>query len=336
MKYPLATKVLIAAGLLTVTGLSATAQTTTLFDDTFDTGNDTFQQASPTAPEYNGGDSYASYEYFQTQASVAAPSVSSDQMDLTGVTGSSEFDEIQAQFTSAPVTLSFAGDYILNLNIVFVDTANIMPSGNVAAVLNIGMYNSGGVAPAQGQELESGNTVTGGTLGWQGYVGRIASGSASAEVLTRPTQTGTLAQDQDVLFNDASSSSTYDTPKGAQVGSTGTAISGLTQGDTYTMQLQYTLNANGSITVLNQLFSGSDIADTGTALYDLSATTGTSPVSDTFDSLALGWRYDATSAANGIDIDQIDVTATPEPSVFALGGLGGLSLLGLGRFRRRS
>jgi hypothetical protein len=137
--------------------------------------------------------------------------------------------------------------------------------------------------------------------------------------------------EQDVLFNDASSSSSYDNPKGAAVGAAGPAFpSGLTQGDTYTVQLRFTLSAAGTLTISNALYSGS--GETGTPLYSQEDTTTTTLVTTNFDSLAFGWRFDTTAAANGVDINQIlvqddiqSVGVPPPPKIVGI-SLSGTTL----------
>lgn len=309
--------------------LVASAQTT-VFNDTFGSGS-TAQSASPASPTANS----TAYEYFQQGGTPATPTLAAGDMHLAGRTTSSSISEVEALFTTTPVTLATVGDWI-DLTVVFTDTQNIFPAGS-ASTLNIGLYNSGGVSPHQGVRLDSTSAETGGAQGWIGYVGRIHGTSASS-IYTRPAQTanGTTSQVQDLLFNGASGSSAYNNPTGATVGS-GTAFSaGMTAGSVYTLQFQIALSDVGTLTISNALYSGGAVDAGNLLIGNIATTAAANYLTNSFDGLAMGWRFNSTSAANSIDVSSISVVdsvqAVPEPGTLALLGMG--AVFAVGGFRR--
>ncbi len=299
--YLIALAITAACGLVFF-GEPALAQLT-IFSDTFGSGSTLNQPpATPTAIS-------ASYEYgvgFTDNFVSGSSSISPADLSLTLPDTSSILGEIQAQFTSAPVTLVNPGDYI-NLMVTFVDTAGVLSDAATAnSTVNIGLYNSGGSAPQQGLTVfESTTSPTNGAQNWQGYVGRIIL-SGAPEFFTRPAQTNaTSTQNQDLLFNNASSTQAFNSPKGVIFGVGATGMSTLTDLSTYTMNFRITLNGASSITVSNALFSGA--GTNGTQLFGFGATTNGVPTSS-FDGLAFGWRYSGGIGASTMDINSITVT----------------------------
>ena len=314
--------------------LVSSAQTV-VFDDVLfghtDT-TDTYESATPQAPT----SSSTAFEYFQQGGSPNGGFLPGD-FQLDGRTTSSSSSELQALFTTTPVTLATVGDYI-NFTITYVNTLNTFPS-NSASTLNIGLYNSGGSAPAQGTRLDASGEGTGGAVGWLGYVGRIVStNTAVSSIYTRPAQGAGVTnpnQSQDVLFNGASSTSSYSNPMGSTLGTSSPYINGLTGLQTYTLQLQISLSAPGTLTINNAIYSGSG-DDPANLLYSQIASTDTS-LTTSFDALAFGWRYNSTSGPSRVDVDEIKVTdlvqSVPEPSVMALSGIAFAGLVA--RLRRK-
>lgn len=322
--------------------IAALAQTTTVFNDTFANGS-TVDQA-PAAPT----SSSTSYEYLGSVAGASA-SINPNHLVLVGATNNF-FGEVQALFTTNPITLTSAGDF-LDLTIIFTGS-NIISSGTAAnnSSLNVGLYRSGSTGqtfPAQGYNLTSGTTnapVNGNAQTWQGYVGR-AIGNGGGTIRTRPIQSGTTAQNQDVLFFGASSSTSYNTPSGAGL-TTLTSGSAVTLSSTgspsglYTVDYRATLSGSG-IGLNYIIYSGSGTL--GTQLFTQSSqalTTDATYLGSTFDAFALGWRQNAgSSIASSMDISSVTVTANvstvPEPATWAMMFAGVGMLLGLRRFRRR-
>jgi T5SS/PEP-CTERM-associated repeat protein len=279
----------------------------TVFSDTFGSGS-TLNQA-PAIPTANS----TSYEYgvgATNSFGPASSSISLGDLSLTLPLKSIVLGEIQAQFTSLPVTLVNPGDYI-NLTVTFLAAANIL-SGNAGSIsaLNIGLYNSGGSAPQQGQTTFASTTSpTGGAQNWQGYVGRIIEASSDADfsqLFTRPAQTSaTSAQNQELLFNNESSTQAFNSPVGKIFATQRSSTNILANQSTYTMNFRITRNGSSSITVSNALFSGA--GTNGTQLFGLGATTN-SVLTSTFDGLALGWRYGSTdNIISNVDYSTMDI-----------------------------
>ena len=81
----------------------------------------------------------------------------------------------------------------------------------------------------------------------------------------------------------------------------------------------FTLNGDGSITIAGNLYGGFGTGGTVTG------TTSSTPLTTTFDSLAIGWRETGSQATaieiNGLTV-QANIAAVPEPATLVLFGLG--------------
>jgi len=307
----------------------------TVFSDTFGSGSTI--NGTPTAPTA----STAAYQNWSQGAVPAGYTIASGDLHFAARNTASVFAELQAQFTSTPITLATIGDSV-DLTIVFTDTANILNSAdNTSAQLTVGLYNSGGVLPLTGSRLDSGSAATGGAAGYLGYIGRMYM-NGNSSILTRPAQSGgATSTDQELLFNNAGT--------GAFNSPTATAVPGnaftpgvttsLANGSTYTLNYQITLSAASTLTISNALYSGSSVA--GTPLFtDIATASGATLLTTNFDALAFGWRHTGPGEASSVDISSITVNdliqAVPEPTVFALSAFGGLGLLVMRRWQRRT
>jgi len=312
---------------------------TTVFSDDF-SGGSTIQSATPGA----GTATSADYENFNQGIAPVNYSIAPGALHFETRPTSSALGEVEARFGGGPVTLATVGDYV-TLSLTFVDTANVLTTGaNANSSINIGLFNSGGVNLNQGLQLD-GAQVTGGSQTYLGYVSRLFfNGNASG--YNRNTQnigSSTTSQNQDLLFNNASSSAAFNSPGGANfTGTSGSPTgfnSGLVQGSTYTYNLTISLTAANAVLVNEQLYTGAGTG--GTQLINFSGTsTGGAFLGSTFDALAFGFRYtSSTSLAGSLDISQITVSdliqPIPEPTSVAILGFAALGVgLGYRRLRR--
>lgn len=300
-------KIICSAMIVAALPLASIANT--IFSDNFTSGS-TVQSMSPITPTANA----TTYQYFQQGSNPTNPVIAAHDLRLIAKSANSSISEVQALFTTTPVTLATVGDYI-ELTIVFTNTKGIFPALGTNT-LNIGLFNSGGVKPVQGVRLDSTGSGTGGAVGWIGYVGRIVSPNGpTASIYTRPAQGLGITnpnQSQDALFNGASSSSTYNNPQGATIATTTTQFAaGLNVGSTYTLDFQIALTATGTLTISNAIYSGNAVNPANLLFSTIHKATDTNVVTSSLDALALGWRYNySTQASSSIDISQITVTAS--------------------------
>ena len=278
MKKTLGLRTIIAALVLAMAPL--VSQADLLFSDNFSSGS-TINQA-PGTPTGTSTDYQSAFGITNASATIGT-----DGLALT-LTTSSALGEAFALFTNSPVSLSAIGDYV-SIDVVFTNTINILASSNNAnASLNIGLFNSGGVPPNQGNIVTGAGSVTGGTEDWLGYACRIFH-SGNSTIFTRPAQEPTsTSQCQDLLFTGASSSQAYNNPAGTSLGSTATAVS-LDEGATYTLHFSITLTNVGVYSITNTLYSG---AGTGGSVVftQTKIASGGNFLTTGFDGMAIGWR----------------------------------------------
>jgi len=317
--------------------LAPRANAAIIFQDTFAGGSDV-NNASPMSPTATK----TSYINSSSKGWFPTPSIASGDYRFGINNTTSGVVEAQARIPST--TLTNTGDFI-EMQITFTNGNGTTSSpGNLltqAMLTGWGMYNSAGSNSVGGglngtATNGTANHTADGTINWQGYVAQLSNATTSRIMDRKVQNSGTITdQDQDVVSS-GSASSTYNNPSASGVGSnTGapTAVA-LTNGNQYTEDLKITLLATGALQLDEALYNG---AGTGgsTVFTPWSTTTGTTPLTTTFDALGYGWRATANSAGTNpgysIDTNSILVQtgtagAVPEPMAMALLGLAGVAL----------
>jgi pectin methylesterase-like acyl-CoA thioesterase len=271
----------------------------TILADNFSTS--TLNSASPAAPTTSS----TAYHLFSSKSWNPTPTIGANDLKFgIGATTSGHI-EAHALFSATPVALTNVGDY-LELSVTFLNTSGLfVTNGHVG----IGLYNSGGVAPIAGgmnSTAVSGTAgVTGGAQGWQGYVARLAYNAGTHRIATRPAQTSTTGNNQD-LVTEGSGSQSY-TGAVSLVNSTSTLVQ--SAGQQFTKTLRYTLTAASTLQIDSKLYSGADT--NGTLLVSQTASaTGANFLTNSFDALAIGWRITAGGVITLIDIQSLTVTTS--------------------------
>ena len=271
----------------------------TILADNFSTS--TLNSGSPAAPT----SSSTAYHLFSSKSWSPTPTIGVNDLKFgIAATGSGHI-EAHALFSATPIALTNIGDY-LELSVTFLNTAGLfVTNGHVG----FGLYNSGGVAPLAGgmnATAVSGTTgVTGGAQGWKGYVARLAYNGGTHRIATRPAQSGDLGNFQD-LVTEGSGSQSY-TGAVSLVNSTATLVQ--TAGTQLTKTLRYTLTAASTLQIDSKLYSGANT--NGTLLLSQTASaTGANFLTNSFDTLAIGWRVTVNGMASLIDIQSITVTTS--------------------------
>jgi fibronectin type 3 domain-containing protein len=291
---------------------STNAVTYAVFNDGFASGS-TLNPASPASPT----PSSTGYQIASSKSWSPAPSLTNSHLKFGIGTTTSGLIEAQALFTNAPVVLANVGD-TLALTVTFTNTSGLLTQ---SGTLGFGLYHSGQNQPVPGgmnatvvtsqSDHAAGNAQT-----WSGYVGHVAFTSGNSQILTRPPQTGTANNNQELLT--IGSGSSYANPAGTTVGTAATAPSvTLVAGSPYTDTLTITWTAANTLAITNRLYSGS--GTNGALLSQHGAVaSGATYLTNAFDALAIGWRATASTSATAIDINQITVQATLVASVSLL------------------
>ncbi len=311
MKPPINLQILFALVLTAALPLTAGAQTTTFFSDDFTSGSaSTVNQPDATPTTHS-----TSYQVYLNGA-PSTNTVNPTSLTLAFPTSTSIIGELAGRFTNSPVPLVADGDF-LTLTVIFTNTANLLTNSSGNSTLNVGLYNSGGAALNQGPTILNALTNianTGGSQGWIGYVSRMFANGGNATCYTRNPQTanGTSAQNQDLLFNNASSTAGYNLPTGTVLtgGNTVSPAAGvITSGPSsvYTLVLSAAFDTPTGVLVTNTLYSGAGTG--GTVVFTQTKTaTNTSFVTSGFDSFAIGWRNaSSVSQVTTMDINSITV-----------------------------
>ncbi len=311
-----------------IAGGTRSARAVTVFSDDFSTSTLNVTSATPTA-------SSTTYEIASTKATTST--IAPGHLSIGMASTSSGFVEAQALFAATPVTLATVGDYI-EFTLTFTNTTQI--SGGTSSFIYIGLYNSGGSAPLPGVLTNSALTTasgspyaTGGVQLWQGYVAKPAYNTANGNIVTRPMQNGpgTTSANQDLVANNVGGGA-YNNPAGVNLGSTLSSLT-LTAGAQYTVQLRLTLSGTGSLDITNLVYDGA-----GNVVFNQGkVASGANFLTNSFDGLAFGWRFNGTAAPSAIDVNSILVTTNviPEPStsLLVIGGLG-MAVFAVGRRRK--
>jgi autotransporter-associated beta strand protein len=283
---------------------------------------DNFSSSTINMTSTPGGTATASYTSYDLASSKNAdtstigPNLFS--LHLASAT-SSGIMEAQALFTSSAVVLTAPGDYI-DLQLVFTNSQGTLFQGNKSPFM-IGLYDSGSSPgnpnpPVAGTLGNAGLGVAGNTTGncasWIGYVGQIFS-QAGSIIATRPMQTGTTSQNQDLLGDNLSSSSTY---AGGTTLATTTSSPTLTiaTNTPYTVDFNITLDpaGSGNLIITNILYSG--VGTGGSQIISNSATaTGSSLYTAAFDGVAVGAFSHNNSVNPQMDIASITITGRSTP-----------------------
>ena len=301
---------LLAATLATPPLLQAQ---TAIFTDTF--GSSTLNGTS--TPGGTATASSTSYDIASTKADTTGPTIGAGKLRLSLNSGTTAgYMECQALFASTPVQLVNVGDSI-NLTFTFTNTSGTLLAGGNGSFINAGLYNSGGSAPLAGSLNSSGLNGTagsanqvGGCTNWQGYVVNVNTNSFTSKFFTRPVQFGgTTSANQDLLYSGAGTG-LFASPGGTQIGPNFTASPVLTSGATYTMSYNLTLTAAGTITLVNNIYTGGDTS--GTLLSSWTTNTGAANTytnySNSFDGFAIGVANKGTSLNPLMDISRIAIT----------------------------
>jgi hypothetical protein len=276
-------------------------ETANIFSDVFSASTvDSVLSATPTATA-------TSYEVLSSKSWYPTPGISAGHLQFgIGATGSGCV-EAQALFTNSPVTLADVGD-TLSLTVTFINTSGLLTQ---SGAMGFGLYNSGQNYPVPGGlngSLAGTGNATGNAQTWVGFVGQLSYTGANSQILTRPAQNGTGNNNQDAVTSGSSAS--FSNPAGSTIGMASAAPSvTLVAGNPYTEVLTLTLAATNTLAITNFFYSGTDT--NGALLSQFGGVaTGATCLTNSFDSLAIGWRAMASTYATAIDINQIAVNAT--------------------------
>jgi hypothetical protein len=259
------------------------AQAATAFSDTF--GSSTKDSATPAAPTASS----TNYALLSSK-NTAASTIGAGSLKLHIAPTGSGLAEIQSLFSATPLSLAADGDYV-ELRATFVPTGILYIASN--ASLNAGLFNSHGTTPVTGGQMNNGQLgsgaeqimfATGFAAGWEGYATRVQG--TSARVYTRPIQTDTTNESQDLLFSD-SGGGAFDNPVGVTLSpNLGTGVT-FVNGSTYTYTFKLTL-AGATLDVAQNIYEGADT--TGTNLLSHTTTSTASTPTTAFDGFAIGFR----------------------------------------------
>ena len=164
-------------------------------------------------------------------------------------------------------------------------------------------------------------------IGWDMLV-KIFAPVGIPAIVTRPAQTGSKNNNQDLLSDNASTYS-YSHPVGDALTTSDTPLAlPLTAGNQYTEDFLIALTGANTYTITSNLYAGN--ADTGTPIAAASGS-NTAPadfLTSSFDGMAFGWRYSSSiTSTPEMDINSVTVSVMPEPATVGVLGFAGVALL---------
>ncbi|HEY1663594.1 MAG TPA: pectinesterase family protein [Verrucomicrobiae bacterium] len=287
--------------------LASIGQITTEFQDNFTSST---LNPSATSP----GTLTASRTAYLIAASKSATSttIASGVMTYGNFSTSSGYCEGQALFATSPVAITSPGQYI-EIYYVFTDTTTLFNgNGGINEQINLGLYNSGGVAPTNGVNLWTGNLGTGSTTAdvgctksWVGYNAAIAYSNSPSSIVSRAAQTQSNNSNQGLGVNSSATTVSVASLAALQNGPL------LTVGNQYTMDLKIYYVSAGTIAITNTLYNGN--GNSGT-IVSQGAWTGqfgaqvSSPLATSFDGMCIGFRpTSAPTTAETMKINNVTV-----------------------------
>lgn len=306
----------------------SSAAMVTVYNEGFAAAGSTAMAATPAAPTATSTDYAVMSSKNATASNVGAT------VDLQMPQTSSGFAEMQALFTTSPVVLASAGDCV-ELQMTFKPDLLLDVEGSSES-LNVGLFNSGGSYPVPGGGMANAGMsdslttfVTGNAQNWTGYVGRVSQtgSSNSPQNYTRPAQTDTVNENQDVLFNNAGGGA-YDLPTGIAYNNGTAPRVSFVNGQDYT--LTFKLSYDGAdVTIEENIYSG--VGTGGTNVYSHSGVDNSGSPYLTFDALSFGYRGSSAGGSTPfhLNISALSVSkceVIPEPATLALLALSGLAL----------
>jgi|GEM_PF-1357816 len=313
---------LIAIVSLLTAPLVALSQTV-VFSDSFSNGS-TLTNTSPAWPTINS----TAYEQISSKT-FSGLSLAANNLRFGTTASGTVSAEIEALFTTTPVTLNTVGDYV-QLTVVFTNLAVL--TNTTASQLAFGLFNSGQVKPYPGGlsgTATSSTTLSGYAQMWSGYNAQYYTPTNNSKIFTRPNQTSlTTANNQDLLLTGSGSTSYTGAAQltGASLATSFTLAVGAVYTEVLTIQLNGA-NTN-SLVVTNSLYTGVGTGGTVLAQYSGTATNATY-LTNAFDSLAIGYRGSAQGGAL-MAISNITVVASVASAPTAPGPTFGVSGGGFG------
>jgi hypothetical protein len=281
--------ILLSATALLSAPLAGRGQIVTKFQDNF-----TSSTLNPTASSPGTVSSSQTAYEIASSKSATSTTIASGTMTYGNFSTSSGYCEGQALFTGSPITLNTPGQYI-EIYYVFTDTTTLFNgNGGANEEVNIGLYNSGGVAPTNGTSLwnsglSSGSTAgdVGCTKGWVGYTSEFSYNNNSSAMASRAAQTAANNLNQGLGYNSGATTANL-TTMGAVA-----AEPVLTVGNQYTMDLKIMYINATTMAITNTLYSG--VGNSGSIVSEggwtgLFGTQVSNPLTFTYDGMCVGFR----------------------------------------------